>query len=75
MGGVPPWGGGRVGHGPLRTILSAPQDRHLRRSDSDSQHQQTPHIGSAPQDRVPHGPPESAPSTRVAHVQEPARVL
>ena len=23
MGGVPPWGGGRVGHGPLRTILSA----------------------------------------------------
>ena len=23
MGGAPPWGGGRVGHGPMRTFQSA----------------------------------------------------
>ena len=50
MGGVPPWGGGRVVHGPLRTFPSArPASRSLARVLLISILTLTvPRIGSAP---------------------------
>ena len=55
MGGVPPWGGGRVGHGPLRTILWPVPRRQARPvpPESTPSARPTPRIGSAPQDLVP----------------------